>query len=205
VTKELSVLMIACALAFAPVALAQQPPAPAQSGQSAQPNPPAPPQSAKPAVLIPIKVQVVISRYRGDKKVSNLLYSLSVQANAVGRSSLRMGAEVPIASTLIAAKDNPAPATTAWQYKPIGTNIDCTAVTLDDGRFKLDINIEDSSAYPQGQTTDGVLKTDVPMFRSFRSVESLIMKDGQTTEYMAATDKVSGEVIKIDVSLTVVK
>jgi hypothetical protein len=32
-----------------------------------------------------------------------------------------------------------------------------------------------------------------------------MLRDGQSTQYTAATDPVSGEVLKIDVTLTVVK
>jgi RNA polymerase sigma factor (sigma-70 family) len=34
---------------------------------------------------------------------------------------------------------------------------------------------------------------------------SLILRDGQTSEFTAATDKITGEVTKIDVTLTVIK
>jgi hypothetical protein len=46
---------------------------------------------------------------------------------------------------------------------------------------------------------------DVPTFRSFRSSNVVVLKDGQSTEFAAATDKISGEVVKVDVTLTVVK
>ena len=36
-------------------------------------------------------------------------------------------------------------------------------------------------------------------------VASAMLKDGQSTQFSAATDKVSGEVVTIDVTLTVVK
>ncbi len=45
----------------------------------------------------PLQVQVVISRYQGDKKVSTLPYSLSVEPGR--KTSLRMGAEVPVTMT----------------------------------------------------------------------------------------------------------
>ncbi len=160
--------------------------------------------AAKPA-LTPLKVQIVISRYRGDKKVSNVPYMLSVNANGGGRASLRMGAQVPIL-TFMTPKDTVPGPMSSVQYKDIGTNIDCTASSTDDGRFKVDINIDDSSVYADGQSAEGVTKvSDIPSFRSFRSSESVILKDGQTTEFTAATDRVNGEVTKVDVTLTVIK
>jgi hypothetical protein len=57
--------------------------------------------------------------------------------------------------------------------------------------------------YPEAKIpADGVRG---PWLQSFRSSQTLILKDCQTTQYTTATDKVSGEVVKIDVTLTVVK
>jgi hypothetical protein len=44
-----------------------------------------------------------------------------------------------------------------------------------------------------------------PWFQSFRTNQTMILKDGQTTQYTTAADNVSGEVVKIDMTLTVVK
>jgi hypothetical protein len=43
------------------------------------------------------------------------------------------------------------------------------------------------------------------MFRSFRASFVPLLRDGQTVQYTAATDPVSGEVVKIDVTVTVLK
>ena len=188
----------------------------ATAAQDAAPKPgPVPFKSAGP--LIPLKVQIVITRYQGDKKVSSLPYELAVNANdgaidPMGRYSsyniarLRMGAQVPVA-TLAAPKDSPVqgpmgPVT----YKDVGTNIDCYAYSIEGGRFSVNVSIEDSSVYSDGQTAQGAPKlNDIPSFRSFKSNSTLLLKDGQSTEFTAAADKISGEVTKIDVTVAVVK
>ena len=43
------------------------------------------------------------------------------------------------------------------------------------------------------------------MFRSFKLSNTLLLKDGQSTQLTSASDKVSGEVLRVDVTLTVVK
>jgi hypothetical protein len=43
------------------------------------------------------------------------------------------------------------------------------------------------------------------VFSGFRSSVQLLMRDGQTVQSMMATDPVSGRVLKIDVTLNVVK
>jgi hypothetical protein len=45
----------------------------------------------------------------------------------------------------------------------------------------------------------------MPMFRSFNSSFQALLRDGQTTQYVSATDPVSGEVMKIDVTLNLLK
>ena len=88
-------------------------------------------------------------------------------------------------------------------YQDIGTNIDCSASALENGRFQLYISIEDQSfANPQGAITR---PGEPPVIRSFRLSNQVTLGDGQSTQFTAATDRVSGEVVRAEVSLTVVK
>ena len=45
---------------------------------------------------IPLQVQVVISKYQGEKKIASAPYVLSVNANDNSLARLRVGAEVPL-------------------------------------------------------------------------------------------------------------
>jgi hypothetical protein len=45
----------------------------------------------------------------------------------------------------------------------------------------------------------------VPAFRTFTSSFSVLLRDGQTAQHTAATDPVSGEVLRIDVTVNVLK
>jgi hypothetical protein len=158
---------------------------------------------------VPLKVQIVISRYQGEKKISSLPYTLAVNAN-LGKTSLRLSSQVPIVSSTfapVAAGDkSPAPLQ-GFQYKNVGTNIDCTAHSLDDGRFRLDIVVDDSSVIADDRapkTATGPFQ-NVPSFLTFTSTNTVILKDGQSMQYTTATDKANGEVTKLDVTLTVLK
>jgi hypothetical protein len=163
-----------------------------------------PAESSSTPAPVPLKLQVVISRFEGEKKISSMPYMLSVNAGRGG--SLRMGTRVPIVSTSFTpiatggAGVNPL---TSYQYTDIGTNIDCGTAVLNDGRFRVDLTIEDSSVYPEDQVRTA--NTDRPSFRSFRATNSMVLKDGQTTQFTTAVDKVTGIVTKVDVTLTVVK
>jgi type II secretory pathway component GspD/PulD (secretin) len=115
-----------------------------------------------------------------------------------------MGVEVPTGS-VTTTKDGVT--TTRVDYRQIGTNIDCIGTIIDETRFGLSINIEDSSVSPPSPSAGAAARTtpDSASFRHFSASENVILKDGQTSEFTVATDKFTGEVIKADVTLTVVK
>jgi hypothetical protein len=161
-------------------------------------------QEAKPRA-IPVKIQLLLSRYQGEKKISSVPYVLWVTANTetrgVSMTNLRMGVKIPIAT---------APGAGTYQYQDVGTNIDCLAQIMGDGTFRVGLTVSDSSVYfaekdkPQG-VPQQVIPTGptVPTFRSFTSNFSILLRDGQTAQYTSATDQVSGEVLKIDATLNV--
>jgi hypothetical protein len=156
---------------------------------------------------VPLKVQLVVSRYSGEKKVSSVPYTLSVVANDNDKTSLRMGVDVPVPATVFTGpKDAATTPVTSYTYRSVGTNIDCSARTADGGFFKLDLAVENTSVFLTDKAT-GTATTlaGVPAFGSFRSTFNVLLKDGQTTQHTAATDPVSGEVLRVDVTLTVLK
>ena len=181
-----AVLPLLWALACAESAAAQAPLTPPKPGQQS------------------LKVQVVLSRYQGEKKVSSLPYTLTVTPNMPGKTILRMGAQIPLA-TSISGTDSPV---SSYSYREVGTSIDCAAATIEGGKYYLLITIEDSSIYPNedGATAAGPGKAGPhPAFRSFKSDEAIVLSDGQSSQYTTATDKVTGEVVKVDVTLSVLK
>jgi hypothetical protein len=161
--------------------------------------------------LVPLSIDIVVSRYQGEKKISSLPYTLSVNANdnaPGGVCQLRMGAKVPVPS-IVAPKQNPAgpagPMPGPFTYQEIGTNIDCSARTLEEGGFQLRLTVEDTSVYTDIKDQATPTVEQVPVFRSFRSTNTLVLRDGQTRDFNAAADRVSGEVVRIAVTLRVVK
>lgn len=159
---------------------------------------PGPPQ--KPAVAgTPLKVQVVYTRFQGEKKVSSMPYTLSVNADD-RPTAVRAGIQVPVMVNLGGDKG------TTVAYKDVGNNLDCTAVTLPDGRFKLEFSLEQGSIYsPDSAPKVGDPGFHAPVLRNFKSQTNIVLRDGQTAQYIAATDPITGETVKIDVTLNVVK
>jgi hypothetical protein len=187
-------------------AAAQAPKEQAQTPGLVTPTPQLPP-------LIPLSVQVVVSRYQGEKKVSSLPYTLAVNANASRQgtagstvSSLRMGVEIPLSTTAPSPDGKSLAAPGPIQYRPFGTNIDAWANSIDANRFQVNVSIEDSSIYTTEQAASASPKaSDLPVFRSYRYKNELVLRDGQSAQFTAATDRVTGEVIKVDVTLSVLK
>ena len=198
-TNSLQRLALVSALTLGSTALAR-----AQEKQAT----PSPQQRAA-VTITPVKLQIVISRYQGEKRVSSMPYNLSINArddNAPGPShaSLRMGAKVPVVMMAMANVPKDAPQGGPIQYQDVGTNIDCDATMLADGRFRVQITVDDTSVFPDDQPTSAATKGS-PSFRSFRASDAMILKDGQTSQFTTATDKVSSETVRVDVTLTVVK
>jgi hypothetical protein len=148
--------------------------------------------------LIPLELEVVISRYTSDnKKLSSLPYSVAVNAGERAQGTkLRMGANVPVPNATFGT----APVT-SFNYQPIGTNIDSSARPLGDGRFVVTISVEERSVV---QPTAGATPA-APVIRNFETQNNLVLRDGQTRQFTAASDRVTGEVVKVDVTLKVVK
>ena len=88
------------------------------------------------------------------------------------------------------------------QYKNIGTQIDAAARPLDDGRFELFISVQDTAlAPPPANAPPGAL----PALRTFESQNTIVLRDGQTRPFTAAADRITGEVVRVDVTLRVAK
>ena len=174
----------------------------------AQPQPPLPTPTVR-NQAVPLRVQIVLSTYQGEKKISSVPYTLSVNA---GRepgmpTQLRMGVKVPVPAmtppTVDGKRVDGMLMTGPVIYQDIGTNIDCIAsVPFDDGQFQLYISIEDQSFANQASTSR---PGEPPVIRSFRLSNQVLLRDGQSTQFTSATDRISGEVIRAEVTVNVVK
>ena len=173
-------------------------------------------EEARAQQVIPLDVEVVIARYQGDKKLSSLPYALTVNAsrtynvNQAALTSLRMGGQVPLPAMAPALGPDGKPLLGfsgggPVQYHDIGTNIDARGRILNDGRFEIWVQVsEDSISIPQGVTKEQP-STTLPVIRSFRTANNVVLRDGQTRQFTAAADRITGEVIRVDVTARVAK
>jgi hypothetical protein len=147
-----------------------------------------------------LKVQIVISRYEplseaarksgtAPKKLSSEPYELLVTPGQPA-VSLRMGTQLPV------PKDG------SYQYMSVGTNIDCEARPGANDSFRLDLTIEDT-ALKDRQTTPNptFVPAGVPTIQTFRTHNVLVMRPGESNQ-LTAVDKVTGETIKVDITLS---
>ncbi len=162
----------------------------------------------KTSTLTPLRVQVVFSEYDGEKKISNLPYTMLVNADDKGpQASVRMGLRVPIVSSGSTSPSVPK----QFIYMDVGTNMDGRADRVEGGRFLLKINIEKSSLYSPGDVQKSAslegneMPGGQPVVQQFRSQVNLLIRDGQTIQSTVATDPISGHVLKVDITLNVIK
>jgi hypothetical protein len=182
---------------------------------TAQQAPPPPP---PPLPTLPVKVDVTIARYQGDKKISSLPFSLYATAaqNMRGSVTMRMGIDVPVGtSTTTETRTVPTSSrggtnatgatSTTTEYRNIGTNIDTYVLRPDETHFSVYVNVNDSSIYTADGDAKNLRTADAAAFRTFSTSNTVTLRDGQTVQFGMGTDKVSGEVLKIEVTLTVIK
>ena len=145
---------------------------------------------------IPVKVQIVISKYDGDKKTSSLPYTMFVTANG-DRAQINSGANVPITGS-----------TGTVTYTNLGTSLDCT-VTTEGGRYKVTLSINDQFLVVPKPTAPapGVAPrpSDAQTFGRFSYQNGVNVKEGETKQIISAADRNTGEVVKVDVTLSLDK
>ena len=155
-------------------------------------------------VVTPVKVQVALTEYDGEKKVAVLPYSFLVNSERSSYTNysnfLRVGVRVPVSGM---EKDGKA------QYIDIGSNIDCGLTTEDDGRFSVRLTIERSSLYSTRKDDDknniSAPELGQPLVPTFRAQSLVVLRDGQTTEIISAADPLNGHVFRVNVTLNVQK
>jgi len=155
-----------------------------------------PPQTEK--SLTPLNVEIVFSKYKGEELTSRLPYTFVVYAEEQPQraTELRMGIEVPVT---VGGEPK-------VQYRNVGTNLDCGARPLGDGRFQVDLSVEQSSMYPaESVIAGGQVVEGNPLFRTFASNYKAVLRDGEKIELSKATDPITGEISRVELSIEVLK
>jgi hypothetical protein len=158
--------------------------------------------------MIPLKIVLVFEEFDGQNKVVSLPYSFYVNANDNNhgrQASIRSGLRVPVSVGANSDKNT-------IQYQDVGANMDCSAETPEPGLFELQLTVQRSWLFTadenKGSTnpSNAVLGTGGnPIIQQFSSFYTLVMRDGQTVEASTATNPINGRVMKVLVTMNVVK
>jgi hypothetical protein len=190
----LAILMGVC-----PPLLAQEPVPATAKPEAAKP---AAAQPASRGATTPLRLVLTLSRYQGDKKISSLPYSLSVSIDGPP-VRFRMGADLPYAAS---PADGSKPQTPSYAYRTVGVSIDVTNQGMvDPGVYKMNINVADSSVALSNQIQGSPAVAGAPMFRNFSTNGLVILRDGQTSQLTTAADPITGETMRVEVTLSVLK
>jgi hypothetical protein len=156
-----------------------------------------------------VKLQIVFAEFDADKKVKSLPYVMYMNAPdgadlKPGWDKLRIGSRIPVYT-----------GNNQMQYLDVGTNIDARSAYGGDGHLLLQLDLERS--WVEGDVSVPITKADAgssdassghfrePIIRSVRSELYLKLREGQPVESTVATDPISGKVVKIEISFTIVK
>jgi hypothetical protein len=153
------------------------------------------PPQAQAAEKIPVKLQIVFSKFEGERKTSSLPYTVFATANG-DRAQINVSTNVPIVGS-----------SGVVTYTNLGTNIDAT-VTTESGRYKVTLNLKDNYlVVPKPEAANANVRpaADSQSFGQFSYSGGITMKEGETKQVISAADRASGEVVKVDITLTLDK
>ena len=170
---------------------------------------PAQPQPAAALPQTPLKIQFLLEEYDGAKKISSMPYTMSLTLSHSDHrdslGSLKAGVRFPVT---VSTDRN----TTQQQYIDIGTSINCWVWLWSGDRYLLSGDVEESSLVPRNAASDskegGLAEANSnadPLIRETRGGFSVALRDGQTLEAASLTDPVTGHIIKVGVTLSVMK
>jgi hypothetical protein len=179
--------------------------------QNQQAQPAAQPAQAEPATrtagpVSPLRLEVVLSRTDAKgTRVSRMPYVFSLAPQTPGGSTcrVRMGAQVPIPS----GTTTPAGVIETFTYRSVGTNIDCSVYPVSEGRFQIMLSIDESSVVGEDMIEPSAASkfAAAPILRSYQSTNSVILRNGESARFTTAVDRVTGETVVAEVTLTVLK
>jgi hypothetical protein len=154
-------------------------------------------ESQDPGTLL--RLEVVMTRSKGDTVVARLPYSLPLLTNGEpGR--VYGGIQLPIVVRHEGSN--------TVMFKNAGGNVSARAWALEDGRFKVGIETELGGVYPtngDSAAEEAEAGPSAPVLRSFSTQATLTLHDGETTMLSDNADPITGETVETEVTLHVEK
>jgi hypothetical protein len=147
------------------------------------------------------RVLVTISRSTGDKKTASLPFTLWANLNG-DPTTLNAGQFVAVPTSVVstAGGEDKAPRVVPYSMQSVGTRITCQVKVSSDARFLVSLQVRDTYLTPAKQ---GV--SELATVKSLETINNLVLRDGQTADFATSTDITTGEVTRIDVTVTTLK
>jgi hypothetical protein len=138
-----------------------------------------------------LRVQFQETRVRGESTTATRATMLALHADAEA-ANISVGSQVPIS---VAGRE-----ATTTLMKNVGVQGRAKVETLPDGRYRLSAHFEESSLLPPG---GGAVVTsgDNPILLVVRGESTLVLREGETVPFASAVDPVTGEVVRVDVTV----
>ena len=178
-TKTIGIYIWAVLLAAAPGVQAQDPPAKASEEYKA------------PGKRLLVRFQE--TRLRGESTTASRPCTVALHADA-GRARVFVGT---LAAITVADKNAP-----ASMFKGAGVEARVSATTLADGRYRLDARFEESFVLAASTGTDATTAGGNPILQIVKGESQVTLREGETVPFANAVDPVTGEVVRVDLTLT---
>ena len=140
-----------------------------------------------------LRVQFRETRERGQSTTATQLSTLALHADA---KPARIFVGTLVTYTVA---DRDAPTTT---FRNAGVDGRVTVVTLPDGRYRVDARLEKAWVLAPSAGTAAPATGDNPVLQVVRGESKLTLREGETVPFASAVDPVTGEVVRIDLTVT---
>lgn len=146
-----------------------------------------------------LRLEVVMTRSKGDTVVARLPYSLLLSADGSG-ARVYGGIQLPIVVRHEGSN--------TMMFKNAGGTVHSRAWALEDGRFKVAIETELGGVYPTNgdrAAEEAEAGPSAPVLRSFSTEATITLRDGQSMLFSDSADPITGETVRTEVTLHVEK
>lgn len=146
-----------------------------------------------------VRLEVVMTRSQGDTVVARLPYSMLLTTGG-GHARVYGGIQLPIVVRHEGSN--------TMMFKNAGGSVAARAWALEADNFKVDLSTELGGVYPTNGDDPGHVAEDAaaaPVLRSFSTNAVITLRDGQSMMLSDSADPITGETVKTEVALHVVK
>lgn len=154
--------------------------------------------------VVPLMVSVVLTRHPQAKpETVTARLPFEVGLTAGNRATLHVKGDVPVPAPMVVSGDGKTTAVSSYNFRSVGTSLTIDATDVGDGRYRLQLAIDDSQLVPVSVSESAAPGLPRALAQSFQASTSVVMGHGDRVQHSLATDKITGEQIRIEIGLKV--